>query len=73
MKHWNVSAFFPEVKPAHQAFQSCTAYGGRASIAVSRALDEMFSLPGIKGRHITEVRLTVKEIGKVSSSKGDQS
>ena len=64
MKLFSVSAFFPEVKPAHQAFQSCTAYGSTFSIALRAALKEFRGLRGIKGKRIREVRLVVKEISE---------
>lgn len=62
MKRFAVSAFFPEVKPAHAAFQSCVAEGEAMSTAVSRAIDQIRGLPELKGKRITEVRLTIKEI-----------
>jgi hypothetical protein len=62
MKSFVISAFFPEVKPAHEAFQSCVSKGSEMNVAVCRALAEMRDRPGLKRKRITEVRLTVKEI-----------
>lgn len=61
MKSFSVSAFFPEVK-AHLAFQSCIAKANDMNVAVSRAVLEIRERPGIKGKRISEVRLTVKEL-----------
>ena len=61
MKSFSVSAFFPEVK-AHLAFQSCIAKASDMNVAVSRAVLEIRDRPGIKGKRISEVRLTVKEL-----------
>lgn len=63
MRSFVISAFFPEVKPAHAAFQSVVAEGAEMSTAVARGLDKIRALPALKGKRITEVRLTVKEIG----------
>jgi|GEM_PF-2539881 len=62
MKAFAVTAFFPEVKPAHAAFQSCVSTAAQMSTAISRGLYEMRERPGLKGKRIHEVRLTVKEI-----------
>jgi hypothetical protein len=62
MKRFSVSAFFPEVKPAHEAFQSCSFDASNMGHAVHRALLDIRARPALKGKRITEVRLTVKEI-----------
>lgn len=64
MKSFSISAFFPEVKPAHAAFQSCITAGAEMSTAVSRGLHQLRDRPGVKGKQITEVRLIVKEVGR---------
>jgi len=65
VRSFSISAFFPEVK-AHLAFQSCTAKASDMSTAVSRGLEEIRERPGIKGKRISEVRLTVKELDAVA-------
>lgn len=72
MKSFSVSAYFPEVKPAHQAFQSCVGKGSMMSIAMARAVDEIRARPALKGKRISEVRLTIKEIdgGRAQTSTG---
>lgn len=62
MKSFSISAFFPEVKPAHAAFQSCRFDASNMGQAIHRALLDIRARPALKGKHITEVRLTVKEI-----------
>jgi hypothetical protein len=66
VKSFSVTAFFPEVKPAHVAFQSATAEASEMNTAVSRALAEIRERAEIKGKRITEVRLTVKELAAVA-------
>ena len=73
MKSFSVSAFFPEVK-AHLAYQSCVARAAEMSTAVSRGLDELRARPGVAGKRITEVRLTVKLlVAELQSSQGEKS
>lgn len=59
MKIWNVSAFFPEVKPAHQAQQSATVEASDIPCAARRGLEEVLALPAISGKHISMVKLTI--------------
>ena len=66
MKSFSIAAFFPEAK-AHLAFQSCTARASDMATAVSRGLTEIRERPGIKGKRISEVRLTVKELDGVAT------
>jgi hypothetical protein len=62
VRSFSVSAFFPEVKPAHAAFQSCVAKAAEMDTAVARGLADLRARPGVKGKRIREVRLTVKEL-----------
>lgn len=62
MKSFSISAYFPEVRPAHAAFQHCVASGDEMRTAICRGLRELRERPGIKGKRITEVNLKVKEI-----------
>lgn len=64
MRAWSISAFFPEVKPAHEAMQSCTVQANRISTAAQRGLDEVLSRDAIKHRHITIVKLSIISAGK---------
>jgi len=66
MKSFTVTAFFPEVKPAHCAWQTITVSAGEFAVAAGRALHEIRSRPGIAGKRIGELRLTIKESGVVS-------
>jgi hypothetical protein len=59
VKSFSVTAFFPEVK-AHLAWQSVTIHAGSFDVAASRGLKQIRSRPGIAGKRITEVRVTVK-------------
>lgn len=63
MKSFTVTAFFPEVKPAHAAWQTVVATGSDINVAVSRGMRELRSRPGVAGKRVSEVRLTVKETG----------
>ena len=62
MKSFTITAFFPEVKPAHLAFQSIVAKGSTVELAVKRGLHEIRGRDGIRGKKVHEIRLTVKEI-----------
>jgi hypothetical protein len=63
MKSFTVTAFFPEAK-AHLAYQSITINAGDLNVAVARGISRLRSRPGIAGKHITEVRLTIKLVGE---------
>jgi hypothetical protein len=67
MKSFTIVAFFAEVKPAHEAYQTATVAAGDFTVAATRALHEIRSRPGIAGKRIREVRLTIKESAIVSS------
>lgn len=73
VKSFTVTAFFPEAK-AHLAWQSITLNAGDLNVAVSRGISRLRSRPGIAGKHITEVRLTVKlAVEAVDSNSGGKS
>lgn len=67
MKSFTVTAFFPEVKPAHCAWQTVTVSAGDFAVAAVRALHEIRSRPGVAGKRISEVRLTIKEVDVAAS------
>lgn len=74
MKSFIVTAYFPEVKPAHAAWQTVTVTASDFTVAATRGLQKIHALPGVAGKHITEVRLTIKESGtELNSGSGDQS
>jgi hypothetical protein len=60
MKEYYVSAFFPEVRPAHEAEQSTTVRATKASVAAYRGLAVLEQRTGIKGKRISTVRLVVR-------------
>lgn len=62
MRAFTISAFFPEVKPAHAAFQSTVQRASEMSTAVSRGIEEIRAREALKGKRIREVRLTVREL-----------
>jgi len=66
LKSFTVTAFFPEVKPAHCAWQTGTVKASDLGVAAVRAIHELRSRPGVAGKHISEVRLTIKEAVAVS-------
>lgn len=63
VKEYSVSAFFPEVKPAHLADQACRVQANNICLAAKRALHELRKRDGIKGKRITTVKLTIRVIG----------
>lgn len=58
MKSFIVTAYFPEVKPAHAAWQTITVTAFDFTVAATRGLQKIRLLPGLTGKHIREVRLT---------------
>lgn len=61
MKSFTVAVFFPEAK-AHVAYQGITIPASDFGVAARLAIRELRRRPGIAGKHITEVRLTIKEV-----------
>jgi hypothetical protein len=60
MKSFTVAAFFPEVKPAHCAWQTVTVNASDFGVALKLAMQELRSRPGVAGKHVSEARLTIK-------------
>jgi len=57
-----VNAKFPNIKPAHKAFQSAQGEGTSYRAAIGRALDTILDRPGIKGkRGLMPFTLTVED------------
>ena len=69
MRAWSVSAFFPEVKPAHEAMQSCTVNAGKIHVAMHRGLRQILGRDAIKRKHISIMKLSIVEAGKQKESK----
>lgn len=53
-----IEAFFPEVGSG-KANQMARAEGSRPLVAVKRALEEIMKRPGIKGKRISTIKLTI--------------
>jgi hypothetical protein len=72
MKSFSVTGFFPEVK-AHLAWQTVTVHAGSFDVAAGRGLKALRTRPGIAGKRITEVRVTIKmsetELNSVNGGK----
>jgi len=66
MKSFIVTAFFPEVKPAHAAWQTVVATASDITVATARGMREIRSRPGVAGKRVSEVRLTIKEASGVA-------
>jgi hypothetical protein len=64
MRAWNVSAFFPEVRPAHLAQQSCTVDASDMAVAARRGLEFIFEAAAIKGKRISVAKLTIVAASK---------
>lgn len=64
MRTWNITAFFPEVKPAHLAHQSCTVPASEIATAARRGLKRLVEFEPLKGKHISIARLTVVAASK---------
>ena len=64
MRQWNVSAFFPELRPAHMAYQHCVVVAGTIAVAARRGLIELLNIDGVKGKHIAIAKLTIVAFGK---------
>jgi hypothetical protein len=63
MKVFTVTAFFPEVKPAHSAWQTVTVPAGDLAVAATRALHAIRRRPGVAGKRISVVQLTIRDSG----------
>jgi hypothetical protein len=73
VKSFIVTGFFPEVK-AHLAWQTVTVHAGSLDVAASRGLKQIRARPGIAGKRITEVRVTIKQSDtELNSVLGDKS
>lgn len=64
MRRWNISAFFPEVKPAHMAHQACTVEASSIVSASRRGMAELLNVEGVKGKRIGIAKITIVACGK---------
>lgn len=67
MKSFVVTAFFPQIRPAHSAWQAVELPAGDIGTAAARALRTIRTREGVKGKRLSEVRLTIKEIDVAAS------
>lgn len=58
MKSVTLTAFCPQLPAAH-AWQESGGTGSTLAIAIGRAIDELLSLPHVKGKRIESLKLTV--------------
>jgi hypothetical protein len=68
MKSYSVTAFFPEVKPAHRAEQHCVVQANNMALAAKRGLQQLRK-EAAAGKRVTTVRLTIRVIGNVDNRK----
>lgn len=58
MKSVTLTAFCPQLPAAH-AWQESEGTGSTLAIAIGRAVDELLTLPHVKGKRIESLKLTV--------------
>jgi hypothetical protein len=58
VKSVTLTAFCPQLPAAH-AWQESEGSGSTLAIAVGRAVDQLLSLPHVKGKRIGSLKLTV--------------
>ena len=58
MKSVTLTAFCPQLSAAH-AWQESPGTGSTLAIAIGRAVDELLTLPHVKGKRIETLKLTV--------------
>ncbi len=68
MKSYSVTAFFPEVKPAHQAEQHCVVQANNMGLAAKRGYQALRKRAAAR-RRVTTVRLTIRLIGNAENGK----
>ena len=64
MKEYSIEGFFPQAT-AHLANQIVRVRANRFDIAAKRGLDQLRARPGIKGKQIRTVKLTIQFIRNV--------
>lgn len=66
---WGVAAYFPQAI-AHRAEQAVTVTAGTLEQAATAGLRALRKRDGIKGRHLTEARLTITRMGIAPDQRG---
>ena len=61
MKSVTLTAFCPKLPAAH-AWQESGGTGSTFAIAIGRAIDELLSLPHVKGKRIESLKPTVQVV-----------
>jgi hypothetical protein len=61
VKSVTVTAFCPQLPAAH-VWQESGGSGSTLAIAIGRAVDELLSLPHVKGKRIESLKLTVQVV-----------
>jgi len=64
VRTWGITAFFPEVKPAHVATQSCCIEACSIATAAHRGLEAIYDREPIRRKHISIVKLTIVAAGR---------
>lgn len=72
MKNWYVTAFFPELRPAHLAEQSCTVRASSLGTAARVGLDVIRDRDDMKGKRITTAKLTIRLMPGARRLSGDR-
>lgn len=58
MKSVTLTAFCPQLPAAH-AWQESSGTGSTLAVAIGRAVDQLLSLPQVKGKRFESLKLTV--------------
>jgi hypothetical protein len=69
VKDWTVSAFFPELRPAHLAEQEVKVRASSIGTAARVGIDVMRESDAMKGKKITTARITVRLINANKDSR----
>lgn len=59
MNDWSVSAYFPEIRPAHLAEQSIVVRASSLATAARLGLDEIRARDAMRGKKITVAKITI--------------
>ena len=62
LKDWSVTAYFPEVRPAHLADQRVTVRASSLGTAARAGIDVIRERQELRGKKITTARITVRMI-----------
>ncbi len=62
LKSYYVGAFFPEVRPAHCSEQSVVVIAANLAIAARRGMSQLRKREGVRGKRVTTVKLTIREM-----------